>query len=193
MIDNQGFRANVGIIISNNRGQVLWTKRVNQDAWQFPQGGVKQNESPEQALYRELKEEVGLEPKDVHILACTKHWLKYYIPRHFIRKSYPRCIGQKQKWFLLSLRSSVEQIRFDLTDSPEFDAWSWVNYWYPLSQVISFKKDVYRKALKELHPYFLRNSSYVPNNGSKLVILDSINYQLSDRSKQLCSFQKPED
>ena len=61
MIDSDGFRPNVGIILTNDVGQVLWARRINQDAWQFPQGGINDRESPEEALYRELNEEVGLE------------------------------------------------------------------------------------------------------------------------------------
>ena len=64
--------------------------------------------------------------------------------------SQPVCIGQKQKWFLLRLRSDDEHVRMDLTEKPEFDGWRWVSYWYPLGQVVAFKRDVYRRALKEL-------------------------------------------
>ena len=59
MIDSEGFRPNVGIVICNKQGQLLWAKRIGQSAWQFPQGGIKAEESLEQALYRELDEEVG--------------------------------------------------------------------------------------------------------------------------------------
>ena len=62
MIDEHGYRPNVGIIICNAMGQVLWARRIGQNAWQFPQGGIKRGESPEKALYRELQEEVGLLP-----------------------------------------------------------------------------------------------------------------------------------
>jgi putative (di)nucleoside polyphosphate hydrolase len=151
MIDSDGFRPNVGIILTNDQGQVLWARRVNQDAWQFPQGGINPHESPEQALYRELHEEVGLREHDVEILACTRGWLRYRLPQRLVRThSQPVCIGQKQKWFLLRLRSDDEHVRMDLTEKPEFDGWRWVSYWYPLGQVVAFKRDVYRRALKEL-------------------------------------------
>ena len=153
MIDEEGFRANVGIILANNNGQVLWARRVGQDAWQFPQGGISTNETPEDALYRELHEEVGLRPHDVEVIACTKGWLKYRLPKRFLRyRSKPLCIGQKQKWFLLMLTGKEESVSFDYGDPPEFDDWRWVSYWYPLDKVVSFKRDVYRKALKELAP-----------------------------------------
>ncbi|WP_456267919.1 RNA pyrophosphohydrolase [Kushneria sp. AK178] len=153
MIDPDGFRPNVGIIIANCGGQVLWARRVGQNAWQFPQGGIKEDETPHDALYRELKEEIGLHPDDVDILACTRGWLRYRLPKGLIRThSRPLCIGQKQKWFLLRMRCQESSICVDTTPKPEFDGWRWVSYWYPLGQVVSFKRDVYRRALRELAP-----------------------------------------
>lgn len=153
MIDAEGYRPNVGIILANGQGQVLWARRIGQDAWQFPQGGIKDNESAEQAMYRELKEEVGLDPQDIEILGCTRGWLRYRLPKRMVRQnSKPVCIGQKQKWFLLQLTSPDEAIQVDQTPSPEFDGWRWVSYWYPLGQVVTFKRDVYRRAMKELAP-----------------------------------------
>lgn len=151
MVDQDGFRPNVGIVICNDRGQLLWAKRVGQDAWQFPQGGVDRGESPEQALFRELYEEVGLTEADVEILASTRGWLRYKLPKKYIRRnSKPLCIGQKQKWYLLRLTGDEQQIRFDCGHKAEFDGWEWVNYWYPVDKVVDFKRDVYRRALKEL-------------------------------------------
>src|SRR5690606_14571988 len=96
-------------------------------------------------------EEVGLSPGDVEIVAHTDHWLRYRLPTHLIRQhSYPVCIGQKQKWFLLRLRSDPARVCLDLAHKPEFDHWRWVSYWYPLNQVVAFKREVYRKALEEL-------------------------------------------
>ncbi|WP_026957664.1 MULTISPECIES: RNA pyrophosphohydrolase [Aliagarivorans] len=150
MIDGDGYRPNVGIVICNQRGQVLWARRYGQHSWQFPQGGVDEGETAEQAMYRELHEEVGLEPKDVKILASTRHWLRYKLPKRLVRwDSPPVCIGQKQKWFLLRLVGSEDNIRFDRSGHPEFDDWRWVSFWYPVRQVVSFKREVYRKALKE--------------------------------------------
>jgi len=154
VIDSEGFRANVGIMLTNDHGQLLWARRVGgRDAWQFPQGGIQRGESPEQALYRELHEEVGLLPEAVRVLGETRGWLRYRLPRNFIRKGQnPVCIGQKQKWFLLQLLAEDNAVRLDLNNKPEFDRWQWVSYWYPLNQVISFKREVYRRALKELAP-----------------------------------------
>lgn len=153
MIDADGFRPNVGIILANTRGQVLWARRTGHEAWQFPQGGISDNESPEEAMFRELWEEVGLEQPDVRIIAQTRGWLRYRLPRRFVRQdNNPVCIGQKQKWFLLQMLSDDDRVALDCTHPPEFDGWRWVSYWYPLNQVVAFKRDVYRKALTELAP-----------------------------------------
>lgn len=153
MIDGDGFRANVGIVVCNDFGNLLWTRRIGQNSWQFPQGGVDSGESAEQTLFRELKEEIGLERQDVKILGSTKSWLKYRLPSRYIRQdSSPLCVGQKQKWYMLRLVSHESKIRFDATKHPEFDHFMWVNYWYPIRQVIAFKQDVYRQALSELLP-----------------------------------------
>jgi len=152
MIDSKGFRPNVGIIVCNPEGQLLWARRIGQDSWQFPQGGIHSGERLQQAMYRELKEEVGLESDDVEVLSSTRDWLYYQLPRRFIRQNAsPVCIGQKQKWFLLALQGDERRISLSNNDeAPEFDDWRWVSYWYPLGQVIEFKREVYRKALLEL-------------------------------------------
>ena len=151
IIDQNGFRPNVGIVICDADGRVLWAKRVGHDAWQFPQGGIHRGESPRDALFRELHEEVGLEPAHVEILAQTQGWLRYRLPRRYVRRtSRNPCVGQKQKWFLLRLLGDESAIRLDHGGKPEFDDWRWVSYWYPIGQVIDFKRGVYRQALKEL-------------------------------------------
>lgn len=157
MIDSDGFRPNVGIILVNSSGQVLWARRCGQDAWQFPQGGIKTDESAEEAMYRELQEEVGLAPTDVEVLGVTRGWLRYRLPKRMIRRhQHPLCIGQKQKWFMLRMLSQDDAVKIDCCDTPEFDGWRWVSYWYPLGQVVSFKREVYRKAMRELSPRLVR-------------------------------------
>ena len=151
MIDADGYRANVGIVVCNQQGKVMWARRVGQDAWQFPQGGISAGEMPADAMYRELTEETGLGEKDVSVLASTSSWLRYKLPRRFVRKnSEPRCVGQKQIWYLLQLVASEE--KFDLSSSPkpEFDQWKWVDYWYPVDNVVFFKRRVYQCALLQL-------------------------------------------
>jgi putative (di)nucleoside polyphosphate hydrolase len=157
VIDAHGFRLNVGIILANDQGRVFWGKRAGwEDAWQFPQGGVQDNETLEETMYRELGEELGLLNTDVKIIGMTQGWLNYYLPKHLRRyRSKPLCIGQRQKWFLLQLVSADEAIRLDACESPEFDSWRWVDYWYPLQHVVAFKREVYRKALQEFAHHFV--------------------------------------
>ncbi len=153
MIDSDGYRANVGIILSNTTGRVFWGRRIGQDAWQFPQGGIQPDETPDEALYRELHEEVGLLPRHVEIMGCTKGWLRYRLPKRFMRRNCkPICIGQKQIWYVLRFVGDESDVRLNLGEKPEFDNWRWVHYWYPIRKVVFFKRGVYRRALNELAP-----------------------------------------
>lgn len=150
MIDKAGYRFGVGIILLNQKRQVFFAKRVGMVAWQFPQGGLQENETPEQAMYRELKEEIGLNPDDVEVVASTRRWLRYRLPAQLIRHyAKPLCIGQKQKWFLLKLANPEASFDLAANNDPEFDAWEWVSYWYPLKRVVTFKRRVYVMALRE--------------------------------------------
>ena len=154
VIDKDGFRANVGIVLANHQGLVFLGKRVGpHDSWQFPQGGLLPRESLEEALFRELHEEVGLTRDDVEIVTQVKHWIYYRLPKQYIRHhSYPLCIGQKQKWFLLRLIAEDTCIHLDKHPSPEFDSWQWVDCWAPMKSVVEFKRHVYREVLREFEP-----------------------------------------
>lgn len=153
VIDKDGFRPNVGIILCNNDNQVLWAQRAQHDSWQFPQGGIKPDETPEQAAYRELMEEVGLSPHHVEVLAVTQGWLRYRLPKRYLRYGKkPLCIGQKQRWFLMRFTGAEEDVRLDLHEKPEFDDWRWVDYWKPVDEIVFFKRRVYEKALHEFAP-----------------------------------------
>lgn len=150
IIDAHGYRANVGIILTNNDKQVLWARRMGQNAWQFPQGGMQTHETPEQALWRELDEEIGLNKHDADIVAVSHRWLRYRLPKRLIRHhAHPLCIGQKQKWFLLRLTQPDSHINLATSAEPEFCEWRWVDFWHPLSEVVSFKHRVYLLALQE--------------------------------------------
>lgn len=154
MIDEEGFRPNVGIVLLNKGGKVLCGRRIGMSAWQFPQGGIKRHETPSIAMFRELKEEVGLEPAQVEVLGSTKEWLRYRLPKRYIRHhQQPLCIGQKQIWYLLRLAAAESELRLDVADEPEFDAWRWVDYWAPVGFVVPFKRDVYEQALTELDTF----------------------------------------
>ncbi len=168
VIDRAGYRLNVGIILVNQADRVFLGKRLGHDAWQFPQGGLGAGEIALEAMYRELHEEIGLEPGDVEVLGVTKRWLKYRLPKQYLRTgSAPLVVGQKQKWFLLRLITNEQKIRLDLSDSPEFDSWRWVDYDQPQEHVIFFKKQVYIQALKELVWYLKKQKSSFPNKRHK--------------------------
>jgi len=152
-IDDEGFRANVGIILANAEGRLLLGGRVGAKGWQFPQGGMLHGEDVEAAMFRELEEEVGLRESDVDILCVTRDWLRYRLPPKYVRRhSKPLCIGQKQRWFMLRLTTSADNLRFDRSERPEFDRARWVDFWRPVNEVIYFKRRVYARALHELGP-----------------------------------------
>jgi putative (di)nucleoside polyphosphate hydrolase len=158
MLDQDGFRPNVGIILLNQKNQVFWGRRIRAHSWQFPQGGIDRGETPEQAMVRELHEEIGLLPGHVRVVARTRGWLRYEVPEKFIRRDargYYK--GQKQIWFLLQLVGHDGDLNLRATDHPEFDAWCWSDYWVPLEAVIEFKRGVYEMALAELARYLPRH------------------------------------
>ena len=151
MLDRDGYRPNVGIILCNSHNQVFWGKRIREHAWQFPQGGINHGESPEQAMYRELMEEVGLAPKHVQILGRTRDWLRYEVPSSWIKREWRGSYkGQKQIWYLLRMVGRDTDVSLRASEHPEFDAWRWSDYWVPLEDVIEFKREVYKLALNEL-------------------------------------------
>ena len=152
MVDADGFRPNVGIVLTNAEDRVLWARRVGgHDAWQFPQGGINEGESAEQALFRELGEEVGLSEDQVQIIGRTKGWLRYRLPARLRRhNSTPGFKGQKQKWFLLRLTAPDEAVCVDGNHKPEFDDWVWKDWASAVEEIIGFKQQVYRTAFYEL-------------------------------------------
>ena len=162
MLDREGYRPNVGIVLLNSRNEVFWGKRVGQHSWQFPQGGIAHGESPEQAMYRELHEEVGLLPEHVQIIGRTRDWLRYDVPEEYLRRQHATRIhraayrGQKQIWFLLRFVGLDSDIQLRATEHPEFDAWRWVPFWIQLDAVIGFKREVYQMALSELARYLAK-------------------------------------
>lgn len=152
-IDAEGYRANVGIVLMRDNGEVFLGQRTGARGWQFPQGGVRQGEPIEQALYRELREEIGLERGQVSLAGSTADWIRYKLPKRYVRRGRgPLCIGQKQRWYLLRLALPEASVEFNFThtNEPEFDGWRWANYWEPVREVIYFKRPVYVQMLTEL-------------------------------------------
>ncbi len=153
VIDPDGYRPNVGIILMRDDGRVFWARRVSRDGWQFPQGGMRTDETPLEAMYRELEEETGLRAEHVEVLGATPGWLRYKLPNRYVRRNErPTCLGQKQVWFLLRFTGEEAHFRLDANEKPEFDIWRWVDFWYPGEHVVAFKRDVYLRALRHLLP-----------------------------------------
>jgi putative (di)nucleoside polyphosphate hydrolase len=168
MIDRDGYRPNVGIILCNSKNEVFWAKRIREHAWQFPQGGIKHGETPEQAMFRELAEETGLKPEHVQILGRTKNWLRYDVPAQWVRRDWRgNYRGQKQIWYLLRLVGRDSDVSLRACDQPEFDAWRWNDYWIPLDSVIEFKRQVYQMALNELAAFLRADRAKTGNRSSR--------------------------
>ena len=154
MIDQNGFRENVGIVLVNSNRDVFWGRRAGTSFWQMPQGGIEKGETPKDAMLRELNEEVGLRPKHVEVIHRTNDWLHYRLPDSRVRISNgKKFIGQKQIWYLLKLVKSEDFIDINFFSEPEFDKWRWVNFWEPLKLVAQFKKTVYENALNTFYPF----------------------------------------
>tara|TARA_B100001287_G_C22644700_1_gene512056 strand:- start:844 stop:1308 length:465 start_codon:yes stop_codon:yes gene_type:complete len=153
MIDENGFRLNVGIILTNYNQRVFFGKRINKNVWQFPQGGLKNNESHVNGMFRELKEEIGLTRDDVIIIGKTTKWLSYEIPKSYL-KGTSNYKGQKQIWFLLKFIKEDIAIDLNTTTKPEFDQWTWIKYEDAIKKTAKFKSFVYKKAYSELSSFF---------------------------------------
>ena len=161
-IDAEGYRANVGIVLMRDSGEVFLGQRTGGRGWQFPQGGIRQGEPVEAALYRELEEEIGLTSAQVLVAGSTADWIRYRLSKRYVRRGRgPTCIGQKQRWFLLRLAVPEADVKFDFahTTEPEFDGWRWANYWEPVREVIYFKRPVYVRMLTELAPRAFPNGA----------------------------------
>lgn len=182
MIDRNGYRPNVGIILLNSRNEVFWGKRIKQNSWQFPQGGIKSGESPEQAMYRELTEEIGLHPSHVEIVGRTRDWLRYEVPERWIRREWRgNYKGQKQIWYLLRLIGRDSDVSLRRSTHPEFDAWRWNQYWIELDSVVEFKRKVYKQALTELS-HLLKMDPYQVASHDK-------NYSIKETSQVILTSQ----
>jgi putative (di)nucleoside polyphosphate hydrolase len=154
-VDPQGYRPNVGMVIINNDNQVFWAQRTATSNWQFPQGGIHPGEALDEAMYRELNEEVGLLPEDVTILGQTEEWVKYLFDSQKVTRDGETYVGQKQIWFLLKLISSDDSIDIASNEHQEFDDWKWVDFWYPIDHIVEFKREVYKNTLKQFSKILL--------------------------------------
>ena len=148
MPPNDGYRPNVGIVLVNPAGKVFWARRINQRFWQFPQGGILDGESPQDAMYRELHEETGIVRDQVQLLARTRDWLRYEVPK-YLRRDPKNYRGQKQIWFLLRFIGGDDDIKLLNSDAPEFEEWKWYDHRRTLREAAFFKRAVYTAVLGE--------------------------------------------
>lgn len=123
-----------------------------QHAWQMPQGGIDNNESPENAVFRELREETGIQ--SVKILQEHSEWLFYDFPlevqKKFSHSKTPK--GQIQKWFLMLFDGEDSEINL-AQDNPEFCEYAWVSKQEVLERVVPFKKTVYKQVIQEFNDW----------------------------------------
>ena len=141
MLDREGFRPNVGIILLNQRNQVFWGKRHPDHSWQFPQGGIKHGESPGAGDVPRAARGSGAAPEHVRSSAARATGCATRCPTTSSAATRAATTsGQKQIWFLLRLVGRDSDMNLRATDHPEFDAWRWNDYWVPLDVVIEFKR-----------------------------------------------------
>ena len=154
------YRPNAGIIIFNKKGKLLWCKRRTGDGWQFPQGGIDEGETSEEAVLRETFEEVGLDASKIRIIRENNKWVKYDVPKEKIPKYFSfknrKFKGQSQKWFLAEFLGSDADINLNLHNHIEFIDWTWASYWHPVIAGVEFKRNAYREVLLDLLPYYIR-------------------------------------
>ena len=150
---NEQYRKSVGLVLVNRENLLFWGRRFpqQQQNWQFPQGGIERGERAEAALYRELREETGLQASDVELLGQSRGWHSYQIPPEMRDKSkFPSSmIGQRQRWFLLRLTSDDNQIDLNVSEAPEFSDWRWIHAGEAVKEIVYFKRALYRNVIEE--------------------------------------------
>ena len=146
------YRKNVGMVLINAKEHIFAGKRIdnNTDAWQMPQGGIDDGETPEVAAFRELSEETGLHRSKARLIGATSGWLSYDIPIELIPKLWNgQYRGQEQKWFAFEFLGQDSDINIG-TEEPEFSEWAWKSKKDLLSSIVPFKVEVYQKVFSEL-------------------------------------------
>ena len=152
---SENYRKCVGMMILNNNNQILVGKRMDHPSghWQMPQGGIDKNENPDEAVWREMKEEIGT--NNATMIKQSKQWINYKIPLETLA-TLPwgdKYIGQTQKWFVFRFNGNDNEINVG-TENPEFSEWKWSNYNLLLENIVPFKRNTYKKILEEFRDIF---------------------------------------
>ena len=148
------YRRGVGIMLFNAEGRVFVGQRLDRDddAWQMPQGGIDEGESPAQAAMRELKEETG--SGDAEIIGEARRWLSYDLPDGLRGKAWGgKYRGQTQKWYAMRFTGGDRDIDLDAGGTPEFEAWRWVDIGQLVGLIVPFKKAMYGQLVAELQDF----------------------------------------
>lgn len=145
------YRRNVGVMLINHAGHAFVGQRMDSEepAWQMPQGGIDDGETPRDAALRELLEETGVSPDLVTVEAETEGWISYDLPLHIVPKIWKgRYRGQEQKWFLLRFHGHDDQVRIDADDHQEFSEWRWLPPGELVANIVPFKREVYARVVE---------------------------------------------
>lgn len=146
------YRPCVGMMLLNGKGDVFVAKRIDTlvEAWQMPQGGIDDGESPETTLFREMEEEIGT--RNAEILQQHDGWLAYDLPDHLIGKVWKgKYRGQRMKWFLMRYLGQDSDINLD-TAHPEFSEWKWVDMGDLVDYIVEFKRPIYAELIRYFGP-----------------------------------------
>jgi len=149
------YRKCVGMMILNSNNEILVGRRIDHPSgfWQMPQGGIDENEDQEEAVWREMLEEIGT--NNAKIIKISDQWIKYEIPEKTL-KTLPwgkKYIGQQQKWFAFRFAGQDKEINIG-TENPEFSEWKWAKINSIIDNIVPFKRHVYSKVLKEFKELF---------------------------------------
>ena len=142
-------------MILNTNNEILVGRRLDHESgyWQMPQGGIDENENPEEAVWREMMEEIGT--NNAQLFKTSNQWVSYEIPKETLDKlpwgeTY---IGQTQKWFIFKFSGQENDINVK-TENPEFSEWKLINSSNLIENAIPFKRTVYKAILDEFSDIF---------------------------------------